>query len=244
MIQKILISATAVIVLAGISLFAAEKAKEKRAAEKQEMRAQEGDWQHHGPLLDELIAAYKANDREKMGQIIQMMEQRREKIRKFVQLNRWHRWAHRRMMMQEGPGWQHNWGMAPERSRGEFRQWAGPGWQREWAMQRPGWQQERGGCCCCGKDGLRPPAREYGQMPGFDQRRQGEPGWREGMDGRQREFPPEWSPGPGPRFGPEFNPERRQMPGFDPRRQGEPRGEPRGERPMPPRDNPPPDMDW
>ena len=217
MIQKILISATAVIVLAGISLFAAEKAKEKRAAEKQEMRAQEGDWQHHGPLLDELIAAYKANDREKMGQVIQKMEQRREKMQKFARLNRWHKWAHRRMDMRS-----RDWGQAEREAQRT------PGWG---GLQRPGCceAQRSPGWGCCQRDGWGPPAREYRQMPGFDR---GQRQWREGMDGHGRG---DWTPGPEQRFDPEFNPERQRMPGFGPYG---------GERPMPPRDNPSPDMDW
>ncbi len=114
MTRKIITGVIAAVLVVTIAVFAAEKAKEKAFAEKPEPKACELQGQHEG-LLDQLVEAYKANDREKMGEIINKMQERREKMREFVKLNRWHRWAHRRMMGQMGPGW------------GQGQQMAGPG---------------------------------------------------------------------------------------------------------------------
>jgi hypothetical protein len=115
MAKKVIMGVLASILLGAIALFAAEKAaQEKKAAEtpKQQERAcdQPALSKVEGPkggeeLLDQLIAAYKANDREKMGEIIKKMEQRREKMRDFAQADGGHRWAHHRMRP-EGCGWQ------------------------------------------------------------------------------------------------------------------------------------------
>jgi hypothetical protein len=243
MLRNVLIAITAAVLLGTISLLAAEKMKEKKAAEK-EQQAQAVEQQRPGMLLDELIAAYKANDREKMGQIIQKMEQRREKMQKFARpavsiaepLNRWHRWANRRMEMQ-GRGWGEaqrsgvpeggpGWGMAGPEA-GFYRgQREGPRWrngcgcceaQRSGALLQGGVPEGGPGWGCCEKNNWGPPAREYGRMPGFGR---GERPWREGFEGRGRG---DWRPGPDQRFGPEFNPERQHMM---------------------PRDNPSPDSDW
>jgi len=122
MTRKLITGAIAAILLVTIAVFAAEKAMEKASAEKARAGEQFGP---HERLLDQLVEAYKANDREKMGEIINKMQERREKMREFVKFNRWHQWAHRRMMRQMGFGW----------SQGQ--QMAGPGWNRGWAMQGP-----------------------------------------------------------------------------------------------------------
>lgn len=91
-----------------ISGFAADKAKEKMEALKQPTDA--NTIQQHGrkpDLLDQLIAAYKADDKKALGDIITKMEKRREMMRKFARFERWHQMAHQRMMMQQGWGWQH-----------------------------------------------------------------------------------------------------------------------------------------
>ena len=126
MTRKIITGVIAAILLVTIAVFAAEKVMEKTSAEKARAGEQFGP---HDRLLDQLVEAYKANDREKMGEIINKMQERREKMREFVKLNRGHKWAHRRMMGQMGPGW------------GQGQQMAGPGWNRGWAMQGP-----RGNC--------------------------------------------------------------------------------------------------
>jgi hypothetical protein len=131
MTRKIITGVIAAILLVTIAVFAAEKAREK-AMEKAMASEQFGP---HERLLDQLVEAYKANDREKMGEIINKMQERREKMREFVKLNRWHQWAHRRMMRQMGPGW---W---------QGQQMAGPGWNRGWAMRGPGPNQ---GCPMAG----------------------------------------------------------------------------------------------
>jgi hypothetical protein len=131
MTRKIITGVISAILLVTIAVFAAEKAMERKYADKYGLKACE----QQGRLLDQLAEAYKVNDREKMGEIINKMQERREKMERFVKLNRWHRWAHRRMMGQMGPGW------------GQGQQMAGPGWNRDWAMQNQGWNQ------CCAMNG-------------------------------------------------------------------------------------------
>ena len=188
MAKKIITGVAAAVLLITIAVFAAEKAKEKVLAEKPEpnVKADEQCMQGNGPherLLDELVEAYKANDREKMGQIINKMQERREKMREFVKLNRWHRWAHRMMMWRMGHGWGQQmggpWGMA-----------GGPGWHRGWAMQGQAWNQ---GCPMWGPRGqfqtMR--GREFG---GFNNMRMGN--W-EAVAGPQNEAMMGWGCGPG-----------------------------------------------
>jgi hypothetical protein len=134
MTRKIITGVVAAVLVVTIAVFAAEKAKERAFCEKQEPKACGLQQQHEG-LLDQLAEAYKANDRAKMGEIINKMQERREKMREFVKLNRWYRWAHRRMMGQMGPGW------------GQGQQMAGPGFNQGFAMRGPcgNW-----GCQMCG----------------------------------------------------------------------------------------------
>ena len=101
MTRKIITGVIAAILLVTIAVFAAEKVMEKTSAEKARAGEQFGP---HDRLLDQLVEAYKANNREKMGEIINKMQERREKMREFVKLNRWHQWAQRRMMRQMGFG--------------------------------------------------------------------------------------------------------------------------------------------
>jgi hypothetical protein len=147
MTRKITIAVCAAVLVGAIALFAAEKAREKSPANKpeQDAKAVVQPAQKEG-LLDQLITAYKANDREKMGEIIKQMQERREGMRKLAKLNKWHQWAHRRMMEKAGPGWQDGWGMAgPGRQGGWGNQmpWGGPQWGGA-----PCQTQERRGCCC------------------------------------------------------------------------------------------------
>ena len=204
MTRKIITGVIAAILLVTIAIFAAEKAMEKAYAEKARAGEQLG-W--HERLLDQLVEAYKANDREKMGEIINKMQERREKMREFVKLNRWHKWAHRRMMGQMGPGW------------GQGQQMAGPGWNRGWAMRGPGlnqgcpmagprWEQfqamrRRGfGGCNNMMGNCGPMAGGFGQMP-CQQGGMGMGNWmpQQGgpmqMRGWGRGFQREWTPGPG-----------------------------------------------
>jgi hypothetical protein len=183
MARKITIAVCAAVLVGAIALFAAEKAREKSPADKPKDEAKavgqpvlskvEGPEQKEG-LLDQLIAAYKANDREKMGEIIKKMEQRREGMRKLAKLNKWHQWAHRRIMEKAGPGWQDGWGMA------------GPGRQGGWGNQMPwgrqqtwGYHRPMRGCACpeqpvvsnvepSRRDGWGMPGREHRQMRGWD----------------------------------------------------------------------------
>ncbi|MGD0552690.1 MAG: hypothetical protein ABSB25_08570 [Sedimentisphaerales bacterium] len=137
MTRKIITGVIAAVLVVTIVVLAAEKAKEKvRACEQPALSKVEG-FGLHERLLDQLAEAYKANDREKMGEIINRMQERREKMREFVRFNRWQRWAHRRMMGQMGPGW------------GQGPQMAGPGFNQGFAMNGPcgncGWAM-RGPC--------------------------------------------------------------------------------------------------
>ena len=126
MTRKIVTGVIAAILLVAIAAFAAGKAMEKAR-----VSAQFG-W--HGRLLDQLTEAYKANDRDKMGEIISKMQERRENLGKFAKLNKWHKWGHRRMMGQMGPGC------------GQGQQMAGPGF-RGCAMRGQGQKQ---GCQMAG----------------------------------------------------------------------------------------------
>ena len=203
MTRKIITGVIAAILLVTIAVFAAEKAREK--AMEKAMASEQFGW--HGRLLDQLAKAYKVNDREEMGKIINKMYERREKMREFAKANGWRRWAHRRMMRQMGPGW------------GQGQQMAGPGWNRGWAMRGPGpnqgcpmagprWEQFQamrgrgfGGCNnMMGNCG--PMAGGFGQMPcqqggmgmGNCMPQQNGPGQ---MPGWGRGFQREWTPGPG-----------------------------------------------
>jgi hypothetical protein len=174
MTRKIITGVIAAILLVTIAVFAAEKVMEKTSAEKARAGEQFGP---HDRLLDQLVEAYKANNREKMGEIINKMQERREKMREFVKLNRWHQWAQRRMMRQMGFGW------------GQRQQMAGQGSNRGWAMQGPrgncGWAMRgqgpnrgcpmAGGCgqmpCQQGGMGMgncMPQQNGPGQMPGCE----------------------------------------------------------------------------
>jgi len=196
MTRKIITGVVAAVLLVTIAVFAAEKAKEKASAEKAIAGEQQG--QHEG-LLDQLIAAYKANDREKMGEIIKKMHERREKMEKLAKLNMWHQWAHRQMMEQgqqmAGPGSKRGWAMQGQ-GPNQGRPMAGPRWGQFQAMNR----------CCCGPRGgmgnCGPMPGGPGQMP-CQQRGMGMGNWmpqQNGpgqMPGCGRGFQREWTPGPG-----------------------------------------------
>ncbi|MBN2019906.1 MAG: hypothetical protein JW749_06745 [Sedimentisphaerales bacterium] len=113
MTRKTIISITGIVLLATAVVFAAEKAKEKKEADKPEQQAQVGETQKQREnLLDQLINAYKADDKKAMGEIITKMEQRRDKMREAAKLRRWHRREHRRMDRQ-GRGCGMRGGFAP-----------------------------------------------------------------------------------------------------------------------------------
>jgi hypothetical protein len=140
MTKKIITGVIAAILLVTIAVLAAEKMREKARA------CGQPGW--HGRLLDQLAEAYKANDREKMGKIINKMQERRENLGKFARLNKWHKWGHRRMMgqMQTGPGW----GQGQQMARPEWNQGCpmnGPRKNHGWAMQGQGPKQ---GCPMAG----------------------------------------------------------------------------------------------
>jgi len=138
MTRKIITGVIAAVLVVTIALLAAEKAKEKAFADRPGPKEKAGErgegFEQHEGLLDQLAEAYKANDRQKMGEIINKMQERREKMREFVKANRWHQWVNRRMMGQMGPGW------------GRGQQMAGPGWNQDWAMNGPrenrGWAMQ------------------------------------------------------------------------------------------------------
>ena len=135
MTRKIITGVIAAVLVVTIAVLAAEKAKEKvRACEQPALSKVEG-FGPHERLLDQLVEAYKANDRDKMGEIINKMQERREEMREFAKFNRWYQWTHRRMMGQMGPGW------------GQGQQMPGPGFNQGFAMRGP-----CGNCCCAMRD--------------------------------------------------------------------------------------------
>jgi hypothetical protein len=138
MTRKIITGVIAAILVVTIAVFAAEKAKEKASAEKSCSKAEAGErgegFERHEGLLDQLAEAYKANDREKMGEIIAKMQERREDMREFAKIRQWHRGAHRNWAM-AGPGW------------GKGQQMAGPGANQGCAMRGQGPNQ---GCPMAG----------------------------------------------------------------------------------------------
>ncbi len=173
MTRKIITGVVAAILLVTIAVFAAEKAKGKASAEKPAPKACEQQGQHEG-LLDQLAEAYKANDRQKMGEIINKMQERREEMQEFAKLNRWHQLAHRRMMGQgqqmASQGWNQccamrglcgNCGCAMQgQGRNQCCQMAGPHWGQCQAMRGHGF----GGCNnMMGNCGAM--AGGFGQMP-------------------------------------------------------------------------------
>ena len=70
MTRKIITGVIAAVLVVTIAVFAAEKAKEKKFAEKAKAGERGEEFERHEGLLDQLAEAYKANDREKMGEII------------------------------------------------------------------------------------------------------------------------------------------------------------------------------
>jgi hypothetical protein len=129
MTRKIIAGVVAAVLLVTIAVLAAEKVKEKVLAEKPKAGERGEKMGQPERLLDELAEAYKAKDMQKMGKIINKMQERREKMQEFVKANRWHKWQHRQMMGQMGPGW------------GRGQQMAGPGWNRGCGMQGRGSNQ-------------------------------------------------------------------------------------------------------
>ena len=96
-----------------------------------------------------------------MGEIINKMQERREKTGKLTKLNKWHKWSHRQMMgsrfapndgaMQGrhmGPGW------------GRGPQMAGPGWNRGCEIRGQG--QNQGCQITCPQCGQFQPMRGRG----------------------------------------------------------------------------------
>jgi hypothetical protein len=112
MAKKLIIGLTGLVLLVGAAVYAAEKAKEKAEAAKPDQAKACQMEKHREGLLDQLIKAYKADDKKAMGEIITKLEQRREQMRKFAKFERWHQMAHRRMM-QRGCGWQRGGGCCP-----------------------------------------------------------------------------------------------------------------------------------
>lgn len=162
MTKKIIAGVAACVLLASIALFAAEKAKGKKPAAKPKQQAKNVEKQSKQKgLLDQLISAYKADDKAKMGAIIKKMEDRRDKMQKVAKLNKWHRQTHRR------------WARAGV-AQGQGRRWAVAGRRggRNWASARWGGQPHRwaasapGGEFC--RTGWGPQARQnrWSQQPG------------------------------------------------------------------------------
>ena len=163
MTRKIIAGVAACVLLTVITLFAAEKAQGKKPAAKPKQQAkavEKQPKQQQKALLDQLIAAYKADDKEKMGAIIKKMEARRDKMQQLAKLNKWHKWAHRGQGM-AGPG------------RGRGNAMAGPGWGQGGQMPRGGQFCQRP-CCAQGamagwgpQAGMQRPMNTWRQQGGF-----------------------------------------------------------------------------
>jgi hypothetical protein len=200
MTRKIIAGVVVCVLLASIALFAAEKAKGKKPAAKPKQQAKNVEKQSKQKgLLDQLISAYKADDKAKMGAIIKKMEARRDKMQKLAKLNKWHRQTHRRWAaagVAQGQG--RRWAVAGRRA---GRNWAagGPGFNRNWAGARWGGQPRRwaasapGGEFC--RTGWGPQARmqrpmnRWSQQPGrFQAMQQWGPGQKRNVT-RGRNIP-------------------------------------------------------
>jgi hypothetical protein len=116
MAKKMIMVVTAMALFMGAA-FAAEKAKEKKDAGKTDKLAVTSKVerakvapvkkQKEG-LIDQLIKAYKADDKKAMDEIIAKLEKRQAQMKKFAQFEKWHKMAHR-MMMRHGWGCQRDW---------------------------------------------------------------------------------------------------------------------------------------
>lgn len=188
MTRKIIAGVAGCVLLAAIALFAAEKAQGKKPAAKPNQQATtvEKQSKQQKGLLDQLIAAYKADDKKAMGAIIKKMETRRDKMQKLAKLNKWHRQAH------------NNWATAGT-GRGRGQQMAGPGWGRGGQMPRGGPACQRP---CCGQGamagwrdsmgGWESQAGGRGQMHGWGAMSAG-PGQMPGWGQSPRHFAPQTS---------------------------------------------------
>ncbi len=211
MTRKIITAVIAIVLLGTIALFAAQKPK-KGPAEKTENQAQAVTQpKQHQNLLDELIAAYKADDKEKMGEVIKKMESRREARREKQQLagnfNKWHRRAHRRWTTR---------GFAPAVSgwgRHDSGPWATANWQgRRGAWANPAFRQRNA-------QGRNAPTRGFGPMQGW-RHGAGECGKMQGYGaGPEAGWTPRFGAGIGTQGGFERGPwagQRRQFHGWGP----------------------------
>ena len=118
MAKKMIMVVTAMVLFIGAA-FAAEKVKESKDAGKTDkpavtskvegakVRPMQKQKQKEG-LIDQLIKAYKADDKKAMDKIIVKLEKRQKQMKKFAQFEKWHKMAHRRMM-RRGWGCQQGW---------------------------------------------------------------------------------------------------------------------------------------
>ncbi len=127
MAKKLIIGVTGLILFIGVA-FAAEKAlvtAERAVAGKDKAQAAKPDQpkvtnkgegakacpmkkQKEG-LIDQLLKAYKADDKKAMDEIIVKLEKRREQMKKFAQFEKMHQLAHRKMSLRRGWGQQQGW---------------------------------------------------------------------------------------------------------------------------------------
>jgi hypothetical protein len=145
MTKKLIIVVTGLVLFIGVAL-AAEKVKEKAEAAKPEQTKACEMQKHPEGLIDQLIKAYKADDKKAMGEIIAKLEKRREQVKKFAQFERWHQMAHRRMMLRRGWGWNQGW------QRGGFGGCPGMQMNQNWGPPMGGFRPmpqmgNPGGCC-------------------------------------------------------------------------------------------------
>jgi hypothetical protein len=164
MAKKMIMIVTAIALFMGAA-FAAEKVKENKNAgktDKPEVTSKvEGakvcpmQKQKEG-LIDQLIKAYKADDKKAMDEIITKLEKRQKQMKKFAQFERWHQIAHRRMMMrgwgfQQGPNRGGCWGCQQGWQRGGFGGCPGMQMNQNWGPPAGGFRpmpqwRNPGGC--------------------------------------------------------------------------------------------------
>ncbi len=87
MLKKVVVGIAAAVLLAGVALIAGEAKRPKpegKSRPMQEAKAEQQQAKRQPDLLDQLIKAYSADDKEQVGQIIRKMVQRREQIRERV----------------------------------------------------------------------------------------------------------------------------------------------------------------
>jgi hypothetical protein len=168
MAKKIIIGLTGFVLLAAAAVYAAEKVKDKAEAAKPEQTKAGEVQKHKEGLIDQLLKAYKADDKKAMDEIITKLEKRQKQMKKFAQFEKMHQMAHRKMMMR-GCGFQQgaNRGGCPGMQMN--RNWGPPagGFKPIPQMRQPGGfapMPQMKGCQQGPNEKVAPPAEKPGAM--------------------------------------------------------------------------------